>query len=159
MGVEPFLVASAIECVLAQRLARKLCTRCCEAYKPSREIAADVGVPPAEDPTFYRPVGCNYCAGTGYRGRLALVELMTVTEDIERLTVERKSSDDIRHVAVDQGMRSLREDGMIKVRMGLTSLEEVLRIVEGRTDEAQPAAAPVDESVVPMAGRRRISGA
>ena len=155
MGVEPFLVASASECVLAQRLARKLCTRCCEGYTPSAEIAEACGVPPAEDPTFYRPVGCNYCAGTGYRGRLALVELMTVTEDIERLTVERKSSDDIRRVAIDQGMRSLREDGMIKVRMGITSLEEVLRIVEGRADDAQPAADPVDQSVIPLAGRRR----
>jgi type IV pilus assembly protein PilB len=159
MGVEPFLVASAIECVLAQRLARKLCTRCCEGYTPSREIAEQVGVPPAEEPVFYRPVGCNYCAGTGYRGRIALVELMTVTEEIERLTVEHKSSDDIRHVALEQGMRSLRDDGMIKVRMGITSLEEVLRIVEGRSDEAQPAAEPVDESVIPMAGRRRTYGA
>jgi type IV pilus assembly protein PilB len=157
MGVEPFLVASAIECVLAQRLARKLCTRCCEGYTPSRELAEECGVPPAEDATFYKPVGCNYCAGTGYRGRIALVELMTVSEDIERLTVERKSSDDIRNVALEQGMRSLREDGMIKVRMGITSLEEVLRIVEGRTDESQPAAEPVDDSVIPMAGRRRLS--
>ena len=158
MGVEPFLVASAIECVLAQRLARKLCTRCCEGYRPSDEIAEQVGVPPAEDPTFYRPVGCNYCAGTGYRGRLALVELMMVTEEVERLTVERKSSDVIRHTAIDQGMRTLREDGMIKVRMGITSLEEVLRIVEGRSDDLQPAAEPVDDSVIPMAGRRRITG-
>jgi len=145
--------------VLAQRLARKLCTRCCEGYTPSREIAEQVGVPPAEDPTFYRPVGCNQCAGTGYRGRIALVELMLVTEDIERMTVEHKSSDDIRHVAIEQGMRSLRDDGIIKVRMGITSLEEVLRIVEGRADAAQPAAEPVDESVIPMAGRRRTSGA
>jgi type IV pilus assembly protein PilB len=159
MGVEPFLVASAIECVLAQRLARKLCTRCCEGYSPSRELAEEVGVPPAEDATFYRPVGCNYCAGTGYRGRIALVELMTVTEQIERATVEHKSSDDIRQIALEQGMRSLRDDGMIKVRMGITSLEEVLRIVEGRADAAQPAAEPVDESVIPMAGRRRTSGA
>jgi len=159
MGVEPFLVASAIECVLAQRLARKLCTRCCEGYKPSREIAEQVGVPPAEDPTFYKPVGCNNCAGTGYKGRIALVELMLVTEEIERATVEHKSSDDIRHIAIEQGMRSLRDDGMIKVRMGITSLEEVLRIVEGRADAAQPAAEPIDESVIPMAGRRRTSGA
>jgi type IV pilus assembly protein PilB len=159
MGVEPFLVASAIECVLAQRLARKLCTRCCEGYTPSPEIAEQVGVPPAEDPTFYRPVGCNNCAGTGYRGRIALVELMQVTEEVERLTVERRSSDEIRHVAIDQGMRSLRDDGMIKVRMGITSLEEVLRIVEGRSMDVEPAAQPIDDTIIPLAERRRTLGA
>jgi type IV pilus assembly protein PilB len=158
MGVEPFLVASAIECVLAQRLARKLCTRCCEGYTPLPEVAEEVGVPPAEEPVFYKPVGCNQCAGTGSKGRIALVELMTVTEEIERLTVERRSSDEIRHVATDQGMRTLREDGMIKVRMGITSLEEVLRIVEGRADDVGPAAEPVEESVVPIRGRRKIFG-
>jgi type IV pilus assembly protein PilB len=158
MGVEPFLVASAIECVLAQRLARKLCTRCCEGYTPLPEVAEEVGVPSAEEPVFYKPVGCNQCAGTGYRGRIALVELMTVTEDIERLTVERKSSDDIRRMATEQGMRSLHEDGMIKVRMGITSLEEVLRIVEGRMDAVGPAAEPVDDEVVPIRRRRKVSG-
>jgi type IV pilus assembly protein PilB len=129
MGVEPFLVASAIECVLAQRLARKLCTRCCEAYRPSPEIVEQVGVPPAEDPTFYKPVGCNYCAGTGYRGRIALVELMTVTEEIERLAVEHASSEAIARVAREQGMLPLRHDGLGKAAAGVTTLEEVMRVV------------------------------
>jgi type IV pilus assembly protein PilB len=133
MGVEPFLVASSIECVLAQRLARKLCPRCKVEYEPPAEVLKEVGV---RDPnaTFYRAMGCNNCSGTGYRGRIALVELMPMSEEIERLAVERSSSEDIRRLALAQGMRSLREDGMRKVERGITSLEEVLRIVEGRTE-------------------------
>ncbi len=129
MGVEPFLVASALECVLAQRLIRKLCLRCRQEYVPPPEVAGDVGV--TDGQVLYRPVGCNHCSGTGYRGRLALFELMTVTEEIELMAVERRSSDDIRRLALSQGMRTLREDGFEKVRSGVTSLEEVLRIVEG----------------------------
>ncbi len=153
MQVEPFLVASSIECVLAQRLARKLCGRCREPYVPLPEVLVEAGLP--EGTELYRPVGCNECSGTGYRGRIALVELMVVSEEIERLAVERSSSEDIRKVAIEQGMRSLRDDGMDKALAGVTSLEEVLRIVEGRTDAAttfQPAV----EEVVPM--RRRETG-
>ena len=154
MGVEPFLVASAVRCVLAQRLARKLCERCKEAYTPTTELLADVGLEGID--VLYRAVGCNQCAGTGYRGRVALVELMVISEEIERLTVERKSVDDVRNVAIEQGMRSLRDDGIIKARSGVTSLEEVLRIVEGRTEVGGPAADPVDLSggVVPIRAQR-----
>jgi type IV pilus assembly protein PilB len=155
MGVEPFLVASAIECVLAQRLARQLCRRCSEPYTPPAEVVRQCQVPAGEEAVFYKPVGCNHCAGTGYRGRVALVELMNVTEEIERMTVERRSSDEIRRLATEQGMRSLREDGMIKVRMGVTSLEEVLRIVEGRSAEEAPAA-PEPGSVVPIDAKRVV---
>jgi type IV pilus assembly protein PilB len=133
MGVEPFLVASAIECVLAQRLARKLCPRCKASYDPPPEALREAGI---RDPsaTFYRAMGCNHCSGTGYRGRIALVELMPMSEELERLAVERSSSDELRRLALAQGMRSLREDGLRKVERGVTSLEEVLRIVEGRTE-------------------------
>jgi type IV pilus assembly protein PilB len=158
MGVEPFLVASAVECVLAQRLARKLCDRCKEAYTPTAELLADVGVDEAD--VLYRAVGCNQCSGTGYRGRVALVELMLVTEEIERLTVERGSAEDVRRVAIEQGMRTLRDDGLIKARSGMTSLEEVLRIVEGRTDlgiEAEHV--DLSGDVVPLSEQRRASGA
>ena len=133
MGVEPFLVASAIECVLAQRLARKLCPRCKAEYDPPPEALREAGIRD-QNATFYRAMGCNHCSGTGYRGRIALVELMPTTEEIERLTVDRCSSDDVRRLALAQGMRSLREDGLRKVERGVTSLEEVLRIVEGRTE-------------------------
>lgn len=153
MGVEPFLVASAVECVLAQRLARKLCERCKEAYTPTAEVLEDIGH--ADIEVLYRAVGCNQCSGTGYRGRVALVELMIVTEQIERLTVERASADDVRKIAIEQGMRSLKDDGLIKARAGVTSLEEVLRIVEGRSD-AGPQGEQVDLSggVVPIRAQR-----
>jgi type IV pilus assembly protein PilB len=152
MGVEPFLVASAVECVLAQRLARKLCERCKVPYSPAPELLMENGI---DDPdvVFFRAMGCNQCSNTGYSGRLALVELMLVSEEIEKLTVERASSEVIRRTATSQGMRSLREDGMLKVLAGTTSLEEVLRIVEGRTDEA-PDLSEATGGVVPLASRR-----
>ncbi|MDP8959668.1 MAG: Flp pilus assembly complex ATPase component TadA [Actinomycetota bacterium] len=132
MGVEPFLVSSALDAVLAQRLARRLCGKCKQPYQPSLEALMEVGWPLElvdELPTLYRAVGCKACSGTGYRGRLAIHEVMLVTEEIERLAVERRSSDELRKVAISQGMRTLREDGLAKVHAGATSIEEVLRVV------------------------------
>jgi type IV pilus assembly protein PilB len=132
MGIEPFLVGSALDCVLAQRLARRLCPRCKESYQPTIEELEHVGFPVdrmAGVPLLYRPVGCSACAKTGYKGRLALHEVMTVSEEIERLTVTRASATDIGQVARDQGMSTLRYDGMQKVRDGVTSIEEILRVV------------------------------
>ena len=132
MGIEPFLVSSAIDAVLAQRLARRLCPKCKEPYVPTREALATNRFPigPDEDvPTLFRAVGCSYCSKTGYRGRLALHEVMLMSEEIERLAVERRSSDDISRVAVEQGMVQLRGDGIAKVRAGITSIEEIQRVV------------------------------
>ena len=132
MGIEPFLVGSALDCVLAQRLARKLCAKCKEEYVPTREALAEMRMPlPADEPvpTLYRPVGCSTCAKTGYRGRIALHEVMAVSEDIERLTVERASTMAIARTAKEQGMVTLREDGLAKVKAGHTSMEEILRVV------------------------------
>jgi type IV pilus assembly protein PilB len=135
MGVEPFLVASALDCILAQRLARRLCEKCKEPYEPTPEALEEAHVPfwrPGEElPTLSRPGGrsCQHCASTGYRGRLSLVEVMPVTEEIERLTAEHRSSEDLKRVAIEQGMAPLRDDGMEKVRLGVTSIEEVLRVV------------------------------
>jgi type IV pilus assembly protein PilB len=132
MGVEPYLVASAIDCVVAQRLARKLCTRCKEAYNPDPKDLQLVGFPEwmwPEIHELYRPVGCSNCARTGYRGRVGMYEVMPTSEEIERMTVERTSSDDIRRVAIRDGMITLRQDGLEKVRLGITSIEEVLRVV------------------------------
>jgi type IV pilus assembly protein PilB len=132
MGIEPFLVASAIDCVLAQRLARRLCPKCKEPYTPEAAELEAVGFPldPDDDwPTLYRPVGCSACGHTGYKGRTALHEIMKVTEDVERLVTERSSSEEIAKVARAQGMVTLRQDGMWKVRTGLTSIEEILRVV------------------------------
>ncbi|MGO4783462.1 GspE/PulE family protein [Cryobacterium sp. W22_MBD10_FK3] len=132
MGIEPFLVGSALDCVVAQRLARRLCDKC---KSPSVLTAADLTRlrfafdPALPLPTIYEPVGCTQCSKTGYRGRLAVHEVMTVTEEIERLAVARASSADIARVARDQGMITLREDGWAKARLGLTSIEEILRVV------------------------------
>jgi type IV pilus assembly protein PilB len=132
MGIEPFLVASALDSVLAQRLARKLCDRCKEAYVPTEEELVRVQFPWEEGeelPKLYRGVGCTACSKTGYKGRMAVHEVMSASEEIERLVIEHASADEIGKVARAQGMSTLRDDGMEKVRMGLTSIEEILRVV------------------------------
>jgi type IV pilus assembly protein PilB len=133
MEVETFLVASAIDCVVAQRLARKLCERCRQVYAPPQEELQAAGYPEwlwPEIPELYKAVGCAACSNTGYRGRIGLYEVMQMTEEIERLTVERASSDVIKTVAIQQGMMPLRDDGLEKARMGITSLDEVARVVK-----------------------------
>jgi type IV pilus assembly protein PilB len=132
MGVEPFLVTSALDCVLAQRLARRLCPKCAEPYQPSESELVEAGWPmdsTPDWPTLHRAVGCSHCGRTGYKGRFALHEVLTVTEEIERLIIERKSTEDVKKVAVMQGMVPLRGDGFRKVAAGMTSLEEVFRVV------------------------------
>lgn len=132
MGIEPFLVGSALDCVLAQRLARRLCSKCKEPYVPTPETLVAARFPWNDGeplPTLHRGVGCSMCAKTGYRGRMALHEVMPVTEQIERLTVERASVAHIALAAAEEGMVSLRMDGMLKVIAGHTSLDEVLRVV------------------------------
>jgi type IV pilus assembly protein PilB len=132
MGVDAFLVASAVDCVLAQRLARRLCPKCKEPYEPSPEELRVAGVPVDDErdtPTLYKAVGCGNCAKTGYRGRLAVHEVMVVTEEIERLIVERAPTDELEKFARAQGMRTLREDALAKALLGDTTLEEVARVV------------------------------
>ena len=131
MGIEPFLVGSSLDCVLAQRLARRLCDWCKEAYVPTEEelIGARWPVDDLTVPQWvYRPVGCRNCANTGYRGRIAIHEVMPVSPEIESLTIRRASSNEIRDVAVDQGMYDLRADGLAKAAGGLTSIREVSRV-------------------------------
>ena len=132
MGIDPFLVGSAVDVVLAQRLARRLCVKCKEPYQadPAELVAAGLPLSRGDAlPTLYRPIGCGHCAKTGYRGRVAIHEVMPVSEEIERLIVSRASTDDIANLAIEQGMRTLREDGLAKVLMGETTLEEVARVV------------------------------
>ena len=132
MGVEPFLVTSALTCVLAQRLARRLCVHCAEPYQPGEPELLEAGWPmdsTTEWPTLYRAVGCNACGRTGYKGRFALHEVLSVTEEVERLIIERRSTEDVKKAAVMQGMVPLRGDGFRKVAAGMTSLEEVFRVV------------------------------
>lgn len=132
MGVEPFLVGSALDAVLAQRLARRLCSQCKEAYTPTAEALQEANFPTGgidELPTLYRANGCNHCSNTGYRGRLAIHELMTINEALELLAVERAPTEQLTKAATANGMRSLRQDGMDKVALGLTSIEEIMRVI------------------------------
>jgi type IV pilus assembly protein PilB len=132
MGIEPFLVGSALDCVVAQRLARRLCERCKKPAEYSREYLAGLRMGVNEDdelPEIFAPVGCGSCSKTGYRGRMAIHEVMTVTEEIERLAVARASSAELARVAREQGMLTLREDAWEKAKLGLTSVDEILRVV------------------------------
>ncbi|MDP1876751.1 MAG: GspE/PulE family protein [Actinomycetota bacterium] len=131
MGIEPFLVGSAIECATGQRLARRLCTTCKRAVEMSRADLARVGFEPqpGTPPAFFEAVGCSRCAGTGYLGRLGLHEVMPMTEEIALLAVRHSSSEDVGRLAIEQGMRTLRQDGWLKVSLGLTTIGEVLRVV------------------------------
>ncbi len=131
MGVEPFLVASAIECVVAQRLARTLCSHCKSRTIISAEVVRDHGFAAQFDIEAYEPVGCNRCGGMGYRGRIGLFEVMQLSPEIRVLTLQRASADQIAAVAVREGMRRLREDGLDKVKSGLTSMAEVARVTGG----------------------------
>ena len=131
MGIEPFLVGSSMDCVLAQRLSRRLCQWCREEYEPGLVDLTAARWPfevLARPERLWRPVGCRSCSNTGYRGRIALHEVMPVTEEIERLTVERASAHDIKRVAIAQGMDVLRVDGFRKAAEGETSLAEVMRV-------------------------------
>jgi type IV pilus assembly protein PilB len=128
MGIEPFLVASAIECVVAQRLARTLCAHCKQRTIISAAILRDHGFHAQFDIEAYEPVGCTRCGGMGYRGRTGLYEVMSMSEEIRSLTLLRSSSEQIAQVAVREGMRRLREDGLEKVKAGITSMAEVARV-------------------------------
>ncbi|KQV07147.1 GspE/PulE family protein [Leifsonia sp. Root112D2] len=132
MDIEPFLVGSALDSVVAQRLARRLCERCKAPapIDPQRLLQLNFTLDPTREmPVIYQPVGCASCSNTGYRGRLAIHEVMVVTEDIERLAVGRASSAEIGRLARAQGMLTLREDGWAKVQLGMTSIDEILRVV------------------------------
>jgi type IV pilus assembly protein PilB len=134
MGVEPFLVGSAVSAVLAQRLARRLCSHCCQLYSPSVEellaarISPDVAAA-ADGAAFYRKVGCPRCNQTGYKGRVGIFQLMTMTEEIESLAVQKAARDEVERAALRGGMRTMWDDGLAKVAGGLTSVEELARVV------------------------------
>ena len=132
MGIEPYLVASSLELVVAQRLVRLICKHCKRPAPEDREalLAAGVTDPPE---TLYKGAGCRQCQNTGYRGRQGVFELMPVTEEVRSLTLERASSGRIREVAVRDGMASLREDGWRLVREGRTTVEEVIRVTKDET--------------------------
>jgi type IV pilus assembly protein PilB len=134
MGVEPFLVTSAVGSVLTQRLARVLCSVCKEAYDASEKEFyaagyADADLERFDISTLYRAVGCRTCAHTGYLSRVVLAEVMNVSEEIERMIIHQASIAEVERMACEQGMRTLRQDGLLKAIQGITTLEEVLRVV------------------------------
>jgi type IV pilus assembly protein PilB len=136
MGIEPFLVASAIDCVVGQRLARTLCQHCKRRTILGADTLRDSGFPARMDIEAYDPVGCSRCGGSGYKGRIGLYEVMTVTEEMRKLIIARASADEIAVIAMRAGMRRLREDGLEKVRQGRTSIAEVARVTgTGQSEE------------------------
>ncbi len=125
MGVPPFMIASAVDCIVAQRLIRKLCDDCKEPVELADAVIEQWGL---QGVTVLGPKGCGKCGGTGYRGRIGLFEVMPMSEDIRRMAMESKSADDVAAQAVSEGMRSMRADGLDKVRAGLTSMVELGRV-------------------------------
>jgi type IV pilus assembly protein PilB len=133
MGVEPFLTGAAVTGVLAQRLARKLCTHCCEMYSPTVEELIKARVSPdiaaaADGMVFYRKRGCPRCNQTGYKGRIGIYQLLAMSEQLESLAASHASREEIERAAIGEGMRTLWDDGLAKVASGLTSLEELARV-------------------------------
>ena len=128
MGIEAFLIASAVDCVVAQRLARKLCSHCKRRTIIPVQALADAGLRVGADVEAYEPVGCARCNNSGYRGRAGLYSVMPMSERIKEMAVAAASEAEIGGVAAEEGMLTLREDGLVKVRAGMVSLEEVLRV-------------------------------
>lgn len=130
MGVEPFLVASSVIGVVAQRLVRKICPYCKVPYKPTAEELREIGLSHF-DGELYKGMGCEHCMGTGYSGRTAIYEILTVDKDIKRAILESRDADVIKNLAVEKGMKTLRMDGAEKVKRGITTVKEVLRVTRG----------------------------
>jgi type IV pilus assembly protein PilB len=133
MGVEPFLTGAAVSAVLAQRLARRLCSYCCELYTPSVDELMKARVSPevaaaADGMAFYRKRGCPRCGQSGYKGRIGIFQLLMMSEQLEQLAVAKASREDIERAAIEEGMRTIWDDGLAKVSAGLTSVEELARV-------------------------------
>ncbi|MFH1783336.1 MAG: type II secretion system ATPase GspE [bacterium] len=130
MGIEPFLISSGILGVLAQRLVRRLCDKCKEEYVPTKETVETLGLDVEKEYKLYKPKGCKHCQGTGYRGRQGIYELFVPDHYVRDLIIRRPSTDMLRQAGIHAGMKSLMEDGFLKVQDGLTSIEEVMRVTE-----------------------------
>ncbi len=134
MGVEPFLTSSAVDCVIAQRLAWRLCENCKEPAELDREILQGIRFPSNHVPEgasfhFHKAVGCDRCRGSGYRGRVGLYELLVVSDNIKGMILRGESTLEIGRVGEEEGMIRLRDDGLLKAAAGVTTIEEILRTV------------------------------
>lgn len=136
MGIEPFLIASSVVMVVAQRLVRKLCAHCKKAYHPNVELLERIGVSAkeAKEIKFFEPIGCDECNQTGYRGRVAIFEIMEMTPAIAKLTMERSETGIIREQSIKDGMIPLIKDGLRRIKDGLTTIEEVLAVATVEQD-------------------------
>jgi type II secretory ATPase GspE/PulE/Tfp pilus assembly ATPase PilB-like protein len=132
MGIEPFLVASSVEAVLAQRLVRNICPSCKTERKVEVDFLRKIGFPEQDIPTtrFYQGVGCEACRGLGYQSRQGIYELLIVTEALRPLIMNRAPASTLAQKAIEGGMRTLRADGWVKVKAGRTTIEEVLRVTQ-----------------------------
>jgi type II secretory ATPase GspE/PulE/Tfp pilus assembly ATPase PilB-like protein len=152
MGVEPFLVAAALQGIMAQRLARKICLECKESYDPDPQILRQLDLEPGTK--FYRGTGCEYCRGTGYKGRVAILELIDVTREIRHLILTKASVDDVKDQARRDGAIFMEDDALKKVLKGITTFEEMSRAIgitvdigrqdEVLPDEEEPVLTPID---------------
>jgi type IV pilus assembly protein PilB len=129
MGVEPFLVASSVNLILAQRLVRRVCTACKRPITLNEEVLRELQLDPkeAEGATFLEGAGCVECNNTGYRGRQGVYEVMTMSPRLRDLVLERASAGEIKKLAIEEGMLTLRRDGLEKLKRGITSVEEILK--------------------------------
>jgi type II secretory ATPase GspE/PulE/Tfp pilus assembly ATPase PilB-like protein len=128
MGIAPFLIASSVGLVVAQRLVRRLCPHCKQRFVPPEEVQRDLGLDYVADRSFFRAVGCSQCENSGYQGRIAIYEILPVSDAIEAMIMERASSRSLFRQAQNEGLVSLRDAGLSKVQAGLTSLEELMRV-------------------------------
>jgi general secretion pathway protein E len=128
MGIEDYLLTSTVNGVLAQRLVRKLCVHCREAYRPAPELCRRLGLGDLDGENLYRPAGCEACGGTGYRGRTMILELLPMTDAIRPLVLRRAEAREIETEAIRGGMQTMYAHGMVKVRAGITTMEEVIRV-------------------------------
>ena len=142
MGIEPFLIASSIVAGIAQRLVRKLCEHCKAAYTPTPEALESLGIKKESGKTYtyYKPVGCDECNQLGYKGRLPIFEVMAMTDDLIKLTMERGATLALRKQAEKDGMTTLIQDGIRKIELGLTSVEEVVSVASSHSDGIEPEA-------------------
>jgi len=129
MGIEPFLISASLECILAQRLIRKVCTSCRSAYEPNEHVLASLGLSILDigDKNFFYGKGCDTCNNTGYKGRKGIYELLKISDPIREMINERAPGVLLRQKAIELGMTTLREDGMRSIYDGLTTIEEIIK--------------------------------
>jgi type IV pilus assembly protein PilB len=130
MGTDPFMLSTTVRAILAQRLIRKLCTKCRVRYQATEEEFETIGMPPQEEPIYkHKESGCSYCGDRGYRGRAGLYELLIPTPELNELVQKKSPDDDLHHLAIEQGMSTLASEGYNYVRSGLTSIKEINRVL------------------------------